>query len=134
MKSGTPFCPFDGEAIPTVVYEEPIWLDEVFENVDSDGNEIFVEWKNIRLTSPIPSLADDDSLITGSAYTKQRIVTYASDHRKSINGLDMIPKNDFTLDDWPFLIAKLEQQNIPFTKRFGIINTEEPYPYAAMLW
>ena len=128
VKSNTPFCPFDGSTIPTKSIQEPICLDEIFENVDADGNEMFNEWKNIHLSPRIKDIGKQDSIITISQYQKRKNeieYSWLDDYSLPNNCTMTIPDFDFSIDNWGKLINTLRKQEISFRKEFGVVSIEE---------
>lgn len=130
LKSNTPFCPFDGASVPTKFVEEPVCLDEVFENVDADGNEMFAEWKNINLLPKIDDIGVRDSIITISPYHKptSRIrYSWVDDFCSLDNQTMCMPEFDFSIDNWGLLLKALTNEKIYFRREFGVVTIRESF-------
>lgn len=130
LKSNTPFCPFDGSSVPTMFVEETVCLDEIFENVDGNGDEMFTEWKNDYRTPKIQGIELSESIITVGDYqnpTSNKHFSRVSDYHLPINELCGMPQIDFSIDNWPLLTDALTRQGIRFRKEFGVINFDEQF-------
>ena len=130
LKSNTPFCPFDGTTVPTKLVDEPICLDEIFENVDADGNEMFNEWKNIHLLPRIEGygIGRYDSIITISPYQKRKSqvqYSWLDDYSVIENKAMGIPDYDFSIDNWDKLLKVLKKEGIWFRQEFGVLTLRE---------
>ena len=113
--SGTAYCPTHGVKIPLIDGDVKLSIDELFENDDEVGNPLFSQHE------PPISVKDYDTLILGATFNK-RAWTYTSDYVIADNAIIDIPVCSFELDSWPNVIDALEQEGIPYEKRFGIVS------------